>query len=182
VNSLFESLINVLQRIKIWTTIQPWQRGVRVRLGKHTQLLEPGLHFRIPLLDTVATVNTRLRIAAFPSQTITASDGRPVTIAGNVGFRIDDPFKVLMALSHPEASCSAYAQAAAARWVASRAVADVTVSEFEVQALDDVRAAIPGVVFEFVTVTDFACVKTIRLLQEEWRPNTGYSDLGDTTR
>lgn len=47
-----------------WVVIQPWEQGIRVRLGKKRVRLEPGIHFRIPYLDAVFKQSNRLRWAA----------------------------------------------------------------------------------------------------------------------
>ncbi len=50
IKGLIEYLLNI---VKFWIVIQPWERGIRVRFGKNQKLLNGGVHFRIPFLDTI---------------------------------------------------------------------------------------------------------------------------------
>lgn len=171
-NQFFEWISGALRAAKWWAVVMPWERAVRVRAGKHTRVWEPGWHWRIPFLDEVRTFNNRLRISTFPSLTITSKDGRTVTAAGLVGFRIVDPLRVILALQQPEHTCGALVMAFASEYLGTRAFAEVTAAEFETAALAALTHRVPGCQFEFVRLTDFAAVRTYRLLQEQWRPNT----------
>lgn len=177
-NQFFQWLANFFQGSRPWQVVMPWERALRVRLGKRTILWEPGFHWRIPFVDEVRIVNTRLRIASVPCITVTTTDGKTVTVAGCVGFRIFDPFQTLLTIQHPEDAASALAQAAVAKYIASRRVAELSMEQMEQTALDALTtSSMAGLAFEFVRVVDFAVVRTFRLLQEVWRPNTGFSNL-----
>lgn len=170
---LFEWLTKILQGVKLWVVVRPWERCVRVRMGKHAVVLGPGIHLRLPLVDEAMLFNNRLRIASFPNQTLTTIDGRTVSIAGNVGFRIDDPLRAMNALQQPEYSCAALVQTSAASYVTARAFADLDPCELQHVAKDDLSRVADGIAIEYVAITDFAPVsRTFRLLGDEWRPST----------
>lgn len=176
-------LADLLQRVKLWAVVQPWEIGVRVRVGRFVTKLNPGFHWRLPFLDTVTIVNTRLRVVAFPALTVTTMCGKTMTVAGSVGLRIHDPFAAMMAVSHPEDTYSALVQGVAARYIATHRADEVSVAKFEHEVIEKLHASeIPGVTCEFVNVVDFAAVRTIRLLQEQWRPGTGYSSFDACTK
>jgi len=178
VNQLFQWLADLFQGARIWTTVLPWERGLRVRLGRWTRLLEPGLHWRIPFLDVVRLINSRLRIASIPCVTVTTQDGKTVTAAGAVGFRITDPYKALLTIQNPEDAAAALAQAGFAAYLIVRKADALSVEEMEREVLGVLASSgLDGLEFEFVKVVDFAIVRTIRLLQEQWRPNTGFSNF-----
>jgi regulator of protease activity HflC (stomatin/prohibitin superfamily) len=159
--------------MRFWVVIQPWERAVRVRAGKHTATLCPGFHLRIPYLDEVTSYNNRLRVAAVPSQTLSTLDGKAVTVAGLIGFKIVDPLAVLLNLQSPESSCAAYAQTAIAKYIVGRHSKDIRIEDMQ----EAVMASIVGfggggLAYEFASIVDFAVVRTYRLLQESWRPQT----------
>ena len=177
-NQLFQWLADLFQGARIWTTVLPWERGLRVRLGRWSRLLEPGLHWRIPFLDTVRLINTRLRIASVNCVTVTTRDGKTVTAAATVGFRITDPLKALLTIQQPEDAAAALAQASIAAYLIPRKYDALAIEEMENEVLATLRGSgLDGMAFEFVRVVDFAIVRTIRLLQEQWRPNTGFSNF-----
>jgi regulator of protease activity HflC (stomatin/prohibitin superfamily) len=173
VNELVKWLTDLVRSARCWQVVQPWERGVRVRGGKQTTLWGPGIHFRIPLLDMVRVVNTRLRIAAVPCQTVSTSDRIAVTCAALVAFRIVDPLAAMLRLHNPESCAAAFVQSAIAAHVGRHSLAALTAAGIEEAALDAVRKLGDGFVFETVSLVDFAAVRTLRLLQENWRPHTG---------
>lgn len=166
-------LTSILQNVKLWAVVSPWERAVRVRFGKFVRVLDPGFHFRIPLGDEVFLFNNRLRIATFPNQTLTTTDGKTLSVAGNVGFRIDDPLRAMQSLQQPEFSCAALVQTTVASYVSARSLEEIDKAELEGEAKAALEHIASGLVIEYVSLTDFASVsRTFRLLGDEWRPST----------
>ena len=64
----------IFQSIKIWVIVQPWEKGIIVRNGKHTRLISKGIYFRIPYFDSVFIQESRLRVCSLPVQTLTSKD------------------------------------------------------------------------------------------------------------
>lgn len=170
---ILEWLTSIAQGVKFWAVICPWESGVRVRLGKHAAKLDSGWHWRIPLADSILIFNNRLRIAVVPAQTITTSDGRAVSVAGSVGFRIADPLRAMLALQQPELSAAALVQRTVAQYVAGRDLDEIAADELEACAKAELEVLADGLEIEYVKLTDFAIInRTFRLLGEEWRPST----------
>jgi hypothetical protein len=49
-----KQIIEALKGLLVWwVTVAPWERALRVRLGKRVTLLGPGVHLRIPVADRV---------------------------------------------------------------------------------------------------------------------------------
>lgn len=172
-NGILQWLTNMVQQVKWWAVVNPWERAIRVRLGKHARLLDCGWHLRIPIIDTVTIFNNRLRISTFPGQTLGTTDGRTITVAGNVGFRIDDPLEAMRSLQQPEYSCAALVQTTVANYVTSRSFAELIKGELEGEAKAELERLASGLAIEYVSLTDFAVInRTFRILGDEWRPNT----------
>ena len=177
-NQLLQWLSDLFQGAKAWTVVMPWERAVCIRLGRWVRPWEPGLHFRVPFLDQVRVINTRLRMSAVPCVTVTTRDGKTVTAAGCVGFTIADPYRALLTVQQPEHAASALGQAALAAYITARSVDELRVAEMESAALTTLQAAgLAGFEFVWVKTVDFAVVRTFRLLQEQWRPSTDWSNF-----
>ena len=177
-NQLFSWIADIFKEARFWQVVAPWERAVRVRAGKHTVLWGPGLHFRIPYLDDVRLVNTRLRVASAPCQTLSTLDGKAVTVASLIGFRIVDPLKAMLRMADPESCCSSFVQTEVARYISARTSSAIHLNDLEEATLAGLeRFGNGGFEFEFVRVVDYAVVKTFRLLQEQWRPHTGGTTL-----
>jgi regulator of protease activity HflC (stomatin/prohibitin superfamily) len=174
-NQLFQWLTDLFRGARPWVIVLAWERGVRARLGKNTTILEPGFHWRIPWLDEVRMLNNRLRITSFPCVTVSTRDGRAITCAGNIGFRIADPRAALLAMSSPDNVLTAVGQSIAARLIAEGPTpASLSVAAIEAAALEELRAFVEGkgLHIESFRLVDFAQVRAFRLLQEDWRPNS----------
>lgn len=172
IGDLFRWLTDAWKAIQPWATVLPWERGVRVTLGRYTRLLEPGIRWRIPLVHTVWIVNTRLRFTSFPPLTLTTADGKQLTVAGIIGFRITDPLAAMQSMTQIEVSCPAMVQAAISESVGEKDLEDLVREELEEEAINALRLATNGLTFEMVRITDFGAIRTLRLIQESWRPET----------
>jgi hypothetical protein len=112
VHQLIAWLSQVFQTWKFWIVVPPWDVGVRVRLGKIAAALQPGLHFRLPFLDEITLVNTRLRLTSTPSVSMPGTSPSKVkSVAVTVGFSIKDPVMAMLAYTMPDNMISSYAQA-----------------------------------------------------------------------
>ncbi len=180
ITSFAEWLRSIFLGMKFWFTVMPWEKGVRVRLGKNTALKEPGVHLRIPWADEVVIVNTRLRVTASSSMTVTSSDGKAVTTAVLVGFRIVAPLDAMMAFKDPEVTCMAIVQTAVTKYVARHGAAEIKMDALEAEALKHLEQFSKGIEFAFVQVTEFAIVRTYRILQDSWKPALPYAGQDKT--
>jgi regulator of protease activity HflC (stomatin/prohibitin superfamily) len=177
-NELFQWIVGIIKDARFWQIVLPWERAVRVRFGRNPILWESGFHWRIPYFDEIRVANTRLRIACVPAQTITTLDGRTLTIDVSLAFRIRDPLVAMMRLQKPEDSCAGFAQIAVARFIKTRSYAEITLDELEAAVRAEmVELAGDGLAFEYVRVVEFALMRTIRLIQDTWRPHTGEGGL-----
>lgn len=140
---------------KCWIVIAPWDIGVRVRLGKVASELKPGLHFRIPMLDEIVLVNTRLRIE--PTPTVTVRGSRPNTarvVTAQVGYLISAPMTAMLRYTTPGAALLSMAQAK----VAEGATPEETRLALEAEFRPN------GVQVVYVYYTEDVEVRTYRLL------------------
>ena len=68
--------------------VRPTHRGLVERLGKYHCFYEPGVHFRIPLVDKVVRVNiTEMMVDAEPQEIIT-NDNLNAVVDAQIYFRI----------------------------------------------------------------------------------------------
>lgn len=68
--------------------VYSWQQGVRVRLGKLREELEPGIHWRWPFVDEVFKVSTAEYTLDLRAGAITTSDGHSIAVSANLAYRI----------------------------------------------------------------------------------------------
>lgn len=71
----------LLTGLNAYQTVDEGHRGIRTRFGEvvSNEPLQPGLHFKIPLIDTIYSMDIRTKLAKAKTQALT-SDSQPATI------------------------------------------------------------------------------------------------------
>jgi len=59
-SELLQWLANLVKGARFWAIIMPWEKAVRVRLGRHAAIWSPGFHLR----SEFAAVHHTVRFAA----------------------------------------------------------------------------------------------------------------------
>ena len=163
-------LKNFVKPLQWWIVIAPWEQGLRVRLGKTSKLLRPGIHFRIPFLDKIYVQNTRLRTIEESNTTATTTDGVAVTYSLAINLAVGDVSKLFQNLSSPKSTLVAAAQGAISRAIASGDKTSLDANSLEQAALVVVRqvAESAGFINVEVKITALCCIRAYRLINESY--------------
>ncbi len=163
-------LSRILDSWKFWIVIAPWEIGVRIRLGKNAVSLKPGLHWRIPFLDAITLVNTRLRLDATPPVTI-PSDKKNHTryISGMVGYFVSDPLKAMLHFGRPDSAIVCKAQSEIAKMGDEAAVLNELRTYFGPES---------GITIDFVKFVENVEVRTYRLINGGSWVQAGHESVG----
>lgn len=161
-----------------WVTVAPWEQSVRVRLGKHVRLLRPGVHIRFPILDRIYVQSIRLRSADIPIQTITTKDGHTLTTGGNLLYEIVDVLRLYETLHHAQEALTDMVAAAIAEAVHGFIREECTPTTVQERVSGKLDLARFGINQTSVHITDFAFVKTYRIIKDDKRQ--GWDDLLNT--
>jgi len=92
--------------------VNQWETGVRLRLGKLKDTLQPGLRIIIPIIDTVRKLDMRIVTIDIPGQQVITKDNVPVKINGVVYFKVIDAATAVTKIQDFEYAVSQYAQTA----------------------------------------------------------------------
>jgi membrane protease subunit HflC len=75
-------------------TVFQSQQALVVRLGEPVQIvIDPGLHFKLPIIDRVITIEKRILGLEMPVQEVIASDQKRLVVSAFARYRILDPLK-----------------------------------------------------------------------------------------
>jgi len=161
-------------RFKCWYIVRPWEMAIRVRLGRWTATVPPGFHIRLPLVDEVFVQNVRLRVVNLPVQTVTDKQGTTITLSGSVRWRVSDVRQLYEKLHTPEDWIynTVLAVLAEAVFESDGELAPIELGKKASGVLKE-QSNDSGIEIDCVSVTDFARVKTFRLISGEG--NTGWS-------
>ncbi len=160
-------LIRSFWRLFIWwVVILPWEEAVRVRLGRHRARLLPGLHFRIPYIDSVFKQSNRERWSTLTPQTVTTNDGHTLTLAGQLGYCITNVEVLYDTLQHAEAGVRSMAQGAIAEFVHRHRMVDCSPDNVAVGAAASLNLDSYGLEVVRLQLTTFCRVKTYRFIMD----------------
>lgn len=164
IRQLFSQFGNLL---RWWVVLMPWERAVRVRLGRRVTILGEGVHLRVPYADRIFKQNVRLRYTNIPTQTIVTLDGRVLTVRGVMGYVVKDIAKLYGSVHHPEPALYSAAQGAISAWVRSRTGDECRPAELEEYLRRELDFARFGLGDAEVFITDFVAARTYRFIQGE---------------
>jgi len=92
--SVFLGLILIIGAIHEWglrrMTIFEYQRGVKYSRGRFRQILEPGVHWFVPLLTSINRVDVRRRVLPITGQEVLTSDGISMKASMGATFELKD--------------------------------------------------------------------------------------------
>ncbi len=88
----FFFLIFAANSVKI---VQPFQRGVKERLGKYNETLDPGLRILVPFVDKIRLVDMREQVVDVPPQEVITSDNVVVSVDAVIYYEPTDPQRLV---------------------------------------------------------------------------------------
>lgn len=174
-NQVKDFLEYIFNAVKVWIIVQPWQTGIRVRNGKHIKKLSGGIYFRLPYLDSIFIQENRLRVASMPIQTLTSKDIKTITISGAVGYVITDIEKLYQTLYHPETTISNITMSEVADFIFKNNLDGINPNTIEKAVIKKLNKDDFGLRFEYFRITNFAVVRTFRLIQDQSWVSEGLS-------
>jgi hypothetical protein len=180
ISSIFDFIQRLGQLLVWWTVIQPWEQGIRVRLGKGRTRIGPGIHWKIPHVDLIYKQSTRRRYSTFGPATITTRDGATITLAGSVGYSIDDLDKLYDGLHHPEDAIRSLCSGAVTQYIVTHDLAECAPDTVVTQCRDNLDLGRFGLYVEQFMLTTYARVRTYRLIMDNHPDQWG--DSISTTR
>lgn len=161
----FKEIFNQVSSLfKWWVIVLPWERGIRVRMGKHPKELGPGIHFRIPYFDSVYVQPIRLTFVNFSPQTLTTKKGDLLTIQMIVGYSIKDISQLYNSVSEVQSVVCGKVMGRVAQYITENE--DCSPEGIAADAKKVLSELGWGLNVSDVEVVTFAKTKTYRLIQE----------------
>jgi regulator of protease activity HflC (stomatin/prohibitin superfamily) len=92
--------------------VKQWEKAAVLRLGKIIGTVEPGLHFKVPIIDTVTKVDMRTQTVDLKGQSAITKDNISLSVDAVVFMTIEDPEKIITQIVNYRDAVSKYAQTA----------------------------------------------------------------------
>lgn len=94
---LIDFLLESLKMFQFWVVLDPYERGILLRLGTFKQVLDPGFHFLVPIfVDRVIAENVVPRTHRLTGLATTTTDGKAVGFDAVITYRISDVVKAVL--------------------------------------------------------------------------------------
>jgi regulator of protease activity HflC (stomatin/prohibitin superfamily) len=92
--------------------IYEYQRSIVFTLGRFSGILTPGLNIVIPIVQTIRTVDMRIKTVDIPKQEVMTKDNVPVSVNAVVYFKVEDPKSAVLKIEDYVYAVSQYGQTA----------------------------------------------------------------------
>jgi regulator of protease activity HflC (stomatin/prohibitin superfamily) len=92
--------------------IYEYERGVLFTLGKFSGVIDPGLRFVIPIVQSMRKVDTRIKTVDIPKQEVMTRDNVPVSINAVVYMRVINVERAVLKIQNYVYAVSQYGQTA----------------------------------------------------------------------
>lgn len=143
-----------------------YKRALKFRFGKYIKILEPGLRWIIPFVETIQIVDIRVITINIDSQEVMTEDNVPCSIDGVVFFKIEDPEKAVLEVEHFKFAIMQLAQAAL-RDVCGKVELDTILSKREemgknIKSIVESETKEWGIVIKDVKIKDIQLPENMR--------------------
>jgi regulator of protease activity HflC (stomatin/prohibitin superfamily) len=137
--ALLSWLSNVWESLTPWVIIDPWEKGIRVRLGRWIKDVGPGVHICLPFIDSVEALNVLPQRIVLPNQSLRTGDGKVIALSGALLYGVRDARKVWMEVENHDESLVTLAMNHIAEYVSSVPSEDITVESLQKYVLPKIR-------------------------------------------
>lgn len=147
-----------------WFIVLPWEQSIRVRAGRKTQTFEAGWHWQIPFIDRVYIQNTRRRLTIVQEQTLSTLDGKAVTVASAVGYRVADVLALYQSIHHGQETIELIVNRLVTTFVIGHTIAECTADALTKAVVEKLDLTPFGLIDVEFFLTDFVVVRTYRII------------------
>jgi regulator of protease activity HflC (stomatin/prohibitin superfamily) len=90
--------------------VKQWEKTAVLRFGRIVRMAEPGLNFRVPLIETIYPVDMRMQSIRLDKQFTITKDNISVGIDAVVFMKVEDPQKTIIAIENYKDGVVKYTQ------------------------------------------------------------------------
>jgi len=168
-NKLFDMILAFFPRIVL---IGPIERAARITCGKHYKIIGPGIYIMWPLIQEIISMEVATQVVDLPPQTARTQDGRDIVVSGSIRYRIADIEKAMFAVVDVDKALSTLALGVILEYVQTKTLldcGDIEGVKKELRRGVAEAASGWGLKIENVMLTDFGCVRSLRLFGDNLR-------------
>jgi regulator of protease activity HflC (stomatin/prohibitin superfamily) len=168
---MFDKILDWIDRgwthIKPFNVIDAFEKGAVLRFGQFNRALEPGIHWKWPLIEQVIEITTCETTMRLPPQTLTTKDGVGVVAAVVIKYEIKNIEPFVTRIYDAKDVLGDVTMGAVRKVVTTTDYAALMADPPEVAILKTVRNDVNEYGFRVhrITFIDLARVRSFRLIQ-----------------
>ena len=112
--------------------VKQWEKVAVIRFGKIIKIVETGLHFKIPFIDSIQRVDLRMQTVDLKGQLAITKDNISVGIDAVVFMKIEDAEKLILKIKNYYNAVSKYAQTSIRNVIGQYSLDDLLESREEI--------------------------------------------------
>ncbi len=112
--------------------VKQWEKIAVIRFGKIVKIVETGLHFKIPFIDSIQRVDLRMQTVDLKGQLAITKDNISVGIDAVVFMKIEDAEKLILKIKNYYNAVSKYAQTSIRNVIGRYSLDDLLASREEI--------------------------------------------------
>lgn len=89
-DKLIEFVLTFIEQLLPVSIIKQYEMGALLRFGKYKRVLEPGIHFKIPMVDDVDVYTVVTTTLTLPPQSIITKCGKNVVARAHIKYKVSD--------------------------------------------------------------------------------------------
>jgi predicted amino acid-binding ACT domain protein len=132
---MFDKLIEIISNWWLQLTpiiiIRDYEKAVLLRFGKFKKVLEPGIHFKIPMFDEVIDQHVVTTTLSLDAQSLYTADKQNIVVKGLVKYKIADVKIFLLEVWDAQDAISDMSQAIIKNVIMSMTLDECTDSELD---------------------------------------------------
>ena len=165
--NIIDGIFNWITKLfQWWVIVMPWEKGIRIRLGKRWTLLSEGIYLKLPIIDRIYVQSTANRVIAGPVQTLTTLDGKTLTISVTIGYCIEDVQKLYQKVFHTELTITNMVLGQVSEFISTKTIYECNPKSIELFISEAIKMSDLGIGNVHAKITGYALVKTYRLISD----------------
>jgi len=167
-DKLIDFIISIGKDFLPYIIVEQWNEAIMLRCGKLQQkVLKPGIHFKIPFLDSVWEATIITQSLEMNPQSITTRNGRNVVVKAIIRFRIEDVKTYLTTISQPHDVLIDTTQGMIREIIEGLTFAEIYGMDSLLTKKVGAFLRKWGIKVERVTLTDLASINSLRIIQNK---------------
>jgi regulator of protease activity HflC (stomatin/prohibitin superfamily) len=165
---LVDFILQFLEQVLPFKVVPQTDMGIRLRLGKFKEVLEPGFHWKISFADDILSHSVLWTTYSTPAQSLTTKDERDVVVKMIIKYRVIDIKTFLLEVWDAIDAISDMTQGIAFDIVKGRTWEELQHDDLKnhISRKARLEAKRWGIEIETVTLSDLAKIRSIRLLND----------------